>query len=514
MTRAERLRKELELLRLQEEESQVARKGGSFDLSEPANTASQAPTASTAPATSEPTPGPEMSLWDHLNRAAANQIQGLSSNTAHRWAPHIFAAMDEGREMFNATSPASYGDRVERHRRQWIGQLDPAMTAAGSLPAMIAMGNAAPALNAFPGVASSAALYSAGDVDRRGGDLASPMGALEVGGTAAASALLPYLPGALVSAGGGLKNLAGWMKVNSIHPTPGLGKKMADLPGGISGVGKELLERGIGGLTKGGTARQTEQALNTAGGAMDDIVNTYDAGGGAPIDMGAAIAEGRSAAAGLMKQPTTKPAGRDLSNLLDEYQQMFAGRNASAAEALEVKRAVGKAVYGAGEELKKSGVTLKGDYGKGLGRFERALDNQLDSALGPGFENANLTYRRLLGANEAAETQQARSLANLLLLGLGNTAGAGVGTMMAGGAGGLAGLATTALLSKYGSQAGARTAYGIGRGLEIMGAPVSRAVGSIPMSRATASPAWATLRDLLESRPAQMTDALALGAER
>lgn len=294
-------------------------------------------------------------------------------------------------------------------------------------------------------------------------------------------------------AGDTLKNVAGWLKVNSIHPTPALGKKLAALPGGVPGVGKELLERGVGGLTKGQTAAHVERELSAAGGVMDDLATAYDRAGSPPIDVGSAIAEGRKAAEGLTKQPITREAGDALNKILDEYNQLFSGRNVSAAEALEVKRALGKAVYGAKQELNKSGKKLMGDFGEGLAKFERGVDDQLDSALGPRFEQANLAFRRLLGANEATETQAARSTANMLLLGLGNTGAAGVGGLVAGGPGAAAGLAGAALLSKYGSQAGARTLYGLGNALQA----TPRALFRSPAPYSAASGVAARLRDLL-----------------
>lgn len=320
-----------------------------------------------------------------------------------------------------------------------------------------------------------------------------------VAGSGAAKYVGKKLGGAAEYAGEGLKDLAGWLKVNSIHPTPGLGKKMADLPGGVSGVGKELLERGVGGFTKGGTAAQVETELKAAGGVMDGLANAYDKAGGAPINAGAALAAGRNAAAGLTKHPVTREAGDALTKMLDEYEQIFSGRNVTAAEALEVKRALGKAVYGARQELKQSGKKMMGDFGEGLAKFERGLDDQLDSALGPGFEKANTSFRRLLGANEATETQAARSAANLLLLGLGNSGGAGIGALLGGGPGAVAGLAGTALLSKYGSQAGARSLYGLGSMLQ--GAPgvagaLSQGLARGPLPQSAA----ATLRDLLAPR--------------
>jgi hypothetical protein len=338
----------------------------------------------------------------------------------------------------------------------------------------------------------------------------------KLGQTGAAKYLGQKADDVFTASGEGLKNLAGWLKVNSIHPTPTLGKKMADLPGGIPGVGRELLDRDIGGLTKGKTAAQVEGAVKKAGSVIDDIAEYHDAAGGAPIDIAPAIARARQEAAKLMSQPTTKEAGMALSSILDEYSQMFSGRNVTAVEALEVKRALGKAVYGAQQELHKSGKTLMGDYGAGLGKFERALDDQLDASLGPSFERANLSYRRLLGAKDATDTQQARSLANMLMLGLGNTSTAVLGALVGGGPGAAAGLAGAAFLSKYGSQIGARGAFNAGRFAQSIPGAARYLVNNNPggavgeMSRATGG----TLADLLEQirllqRPAVPAGAVA-----
>lgn len=138
-----------------------------------------------------PPPEPEgIGLMGHADRTAANVLQGLSFNTAHRWAPEAAAVIDEAKEAINATSPMSFKDRVEANRKQFNSYLDPGMSAAGAMPLMMATG--APALNTLPGIASQAALYSAGDVDRKGGDLTSPEGAKEVGVNTAVTTAIPY----------------------------------------------------------------------------------------------------------------------------------------------------------------------------------------------------------------------------------------------------------------------------------------------------------------------------------
>src|SRR5207248_2654916 len=91
---------------------------------------------------------------------------------------------------------------------------------------------------------------------------AGTVGALNAAGGSVAHGLFGELaPPTSKYLGNKMQDLAGWLKVNSIHPTQTLGEAMDSLPGGIPAVGRELLDRGIGGLTKSGTAKQlaTEQ---------------------------------------------------------------------------------------------------------------------------------------------------------------------------------------------------------------------------------------------------------------
>jgi len=306
------------------------------------------------------------------------------------------------------------------------------------------------------------------------------------------------LEDAAVYAGDKLKNLAGWFKVNSLHPNPLVGEAMASLPGGTPAVGRELLDRGIGGLTKKGTAKQTATAASEAGAAIDDLVRAHDAAGAGSVDIGSAINVARAKATELMDEPTTKAVGQRLMDLVNDYQAKFGKGTASAADALKMKRALADVAYGQSEILKRTGDTVAGKFGEGVSVFERSVDEAMDRSLGPGFEAANLTFRRLKGAANAAERSAARSQGNQLislktLLALGAMGGAGA-------AGGVPGAVAMGLGTKYGSQLGARTLYGLGSALEAAPAYVGRlsqgfARGAAPYSAAS------RLRDLLLPGP-------------
>jgi len=264
-----------------------------------------------------------------------------------------------------------------------------------------------------------------------------------------------------------LKNIAGWLKVNSLHPTPLKAEAMASLPGGVPAVGREVLERGIGGLTKAGTARQADAATSQAGQAVSKIAGEYDKLGGKPLDIGDAIDAAKVKAKELFDEPTTRAAGERLATLIEQYEATFGqARTATATQALAMKRALAKAAYGAGQELEKTGNTIAGTFGEGMAAFERSVDDVMDRSLGPQFEAANLAFRRLLGASNAAERTAARQDANLMALGLQNLSGGTLGASIAGTPGAAAGLLATTLLRKYGAQAGARTLHGLGGLLE------------------------------------------------
>lgn len=290
-----------------------------------------------------------------------------------------------------------------------------------------------------------------------------------------------------------LKNAAGWLKVNSLHPTPVMSEAMESLPGGGAAVGRELLEQGIGGLTKKGTAKQTAQAASEAGAAIDSLVASHDAAGGAAVDVGSALSSAREVATKLMDQPPTKPVGLRLMGLIEEYQAKFSKGTATAADALAMKRALGDVAYGESGILEKTGDYVAGKYGKAVSKFERAVDESMDKSLGPGFEASNLAYRRLLGASNAAERSAARTQGNQLfslktLLAMGAMGGAGA-------AGGLPAAVAMGVGTKYGSQMGARTLYGLGSALEAPGLARFLTRGSAPTAAA------ARLRDLLTPEP-------------
>ncbi len=307
----------------------------------------------------------------------------------------------------------------------------------------------------------------------RAGDLTGTLedtgaGAVAGGGL---GAVAPYVLSGLGDAagwlGGKAKNAAGWLKVHSLHPTPTLGEAMADLPGGEVGVGRELLDQGIGGLTKKGTAVQLKKALQAAGAKTSGLASQYDAAGGAPLDLSNAIDNNLVHAAELHAEPTTRAAGNKLGNIVNEYRDTYSAP-VDAATALGFKRTLGDEVYGAGDQLIKSGDKSVGDYGRGLGKLERGVNGELDKSLGPDFAQANLTYRRLLGASQAAERTAARAQTNHIL---------GLLPMVAGGAGyaahgtpaAIPAAAASWLLGKYGSQAGARALNGAGSALNFLG---------------------------------------------
>lgn len=340
----------------------------------------------------------------------------------------------------------------------------------------------------------------------------SALGALEdtgagavMGGAAGAAA--PYVAEGVgrgaQALGNRAQNAAAWLKVHSLHPTPTLGERMADLPGGEIGVGRELLERGIGGLTKKSTAAQIDAASEGATKVAGQLSRAYDESGGGQLDIAPAIFRGAIRAQELQAEPTTAPAGQKLQALIDQYAEKYRNGTTTASDALRLKRALGKVAYGSKVAL-GNGDTLAGEYGEGVGQIQRGVDDALDSALGPEFADANLRVRQFMGAGQAADRGAARTQGNAHLLGA-LPALAGMGGLATGhGVEGIGAAAGAALLQKYGSQAGARLLYSpVGGGLMGLG----QALRSVPAAGA------ALASDAISPRTAALIAALRNRAE-
>lgn len=274
--------------------------------------------------------------------------------------------------------------------------------------------------------------------------------------------------------GGKVANGAGWLKVNSLHPVPTLGEDMAALPGGKIGVGKTLLQKGLGGLTKDSTAEQIAAALRESSGNIDRSAASLDAMGAKPPDLGRAVTKAAwRDAAPLMERPLTRGTGEKLGNVLSEYDALYSEQPSSFLESLKFRRELDDAIYkndafGASPELS--------DFGKAL-RPLRSDVNQsfLDSAeaaspeLADQFRAANLETRQLGMASRAADRVAGRGTSSHViglkdLVAAGLPAGAGVAGLASGhGGAGLGAGAASWLLGKYGSQAGARSLYTLAR---------------------------------------------------
>lgn len=288
----------------------------------------------------------------------------------------------------------------------------------------------------------------------------------------AVEAAAPIIGRGLEATGGRLADLAGWLKINSVHPTPTLAETIENLSGGKAAAGVEALKEGIGGLTKGGTARQAQAAMDSAGKEIGKVVAAHDAAGGAQVNIANALSSGLDTAAELQASrfEDSRAAGKRLEDVINAYSKDYPRGMTTATDALAIKREIGDKAYRAGLSLAKSGDTVSGDYGQGLKRLERAVDGELDSAVGPAFSDANLAFRRLLGFSNAADRQAGRASANHLLGLLPSVVGAGE---LAAGHGvkdaGLTAL-VIAMANKYGSQASARALYSpVAGGLGLLG---------------------------------------------
>lgn len=495
-----------------------------------------------------PDPGPlgaiRIKLGQGLSKDGMDELSGALGAMGNGQGPGAYLRLPDGTEVPVPTGPDMYRagrdfvrqeqEAVEQHwpKLGFMAQMGGEIASDAALAGKSAVGRGYQTLSGLarglmgsnaeltpdrmtPWTAGGAALSTlfGGAV----GNLA-PVLMSKAGETGAAKYLGGKLDDGAMLAGDKLKDLAGWLKVNSLHPTPTTAEAMASLPGGVPAVGREVLRRGIGGMSKGSTARQASSEASRAGGAITKIVREYDGAGGAPIDLGIAIDAAKERAKRLVDEPTTRAAGERLANMIEQYEAgLGPSRMATASHALEMKRALGKAAYGAKQQLKKAGDTVAGDFGEGLSVFERSVDDVMDRSLGPQFESANLTFRRLLGASNAAKRTAARQDTNLLALGLQNLGGGTLGATLGGGQGAAAGLLGTLLLRKYGSQAGARALYGVGHGLQHVPSLLGEAAlgaGRGPAAGAFSTSAAGSLADLLRPPPFyRPTDAFAMDGD-
>lgn len=345
--------------------------------------------------------------------------------------------------------------------------------------------------------------------------------------TRLAQALAGYGGKALDASGNAFQNLGGWLKINSLHPTPTLSRALEDLPGGATAAGRELLAQKVGGLTKTGTAKQAQAAFGRAAAAIDELAQYHDAAGGSPIDITGAIAAGKARAQQLLDEPTTEAVGKQMMGLVEKYESKFSNGTGTAQEILGMKRALGKAAYGESQKLERAGDTIAGQLGDGLSSFERATDDALDKTLGPRFEAANLLSRQMRGTTQAAERAADRTQGNQLI-GLKPWLAA----LAAGGGGHLGHIGTpeaaaaaagTFLLGKYGSQMGARGAYTLGSGLRFLPRAASALApylsGSLEYAPAASSPLSSrigqSLADMIEqARQPRLSPMFASGGDR
>jgi hypothetical protein len=323
-------------------------------------------------------------------------------------------------------------------------------------------------------------------------------------------------------AGNKVQDLAGWLKVNSLHPTPLLGEAMEGIPGGIPAAGRELLDRGIGGLTKGGTAKQIESAFQGATTKANTLAKAYDARG-VPVDLADALSVGQEKAAELIDRPATAESGRKLQSLVSDYAEKYGAGEAApttAQEALTAKRDLGDIGYGATHEFKLNKNPVTGNYGKGVRQFEREINATLENALGPEFGQANTVVRQLGGAKQAAERGAAKTAGNNLiglLPYIAGVAGAAGGHMSGHAAPEVVAYGLASLLSsKYGAQAGAQTVYRLGQLLKLSPQLLELAgegYGLAPAAQRAASRGGEYLSDLLRARP-QPLPSFAAGDKR
>lgn len=442
--------------------------------------------------------------------------QAIGSATKHALTPGDHSVADAyGRNLKFLDKSAEVSDEAHPVAR-WVGN------AAGVAGSLAVPGAALRALRGAP-AAAAAAQAAPGLLARMGSGLKAGSALGAVGGfgnsrdetalgTAEDAAIGAGLGGALGGAAPAVGAVAGkgarllgkkaqdaaaWLKVNSLHPTPTLGEAMEALPGGRAGVGRELLERKIGGLTKHATAGQIERELGKTGSAISETVNAYDARGGARIGVAAPIEKALERAEEMNAEPTTRSAAERLADTVNEYRGMYS-EPVDARTALAFKRTLGDAAYKAGDQLQRSGDHVAGDYGRGLGGLERGVNAELEAAVGPEFTQANLAYRRLLGAGQAADRVASRGHANHPIGLIPMVAGAGGAAH--GAKEGMGAAAAAMLFQKYGAQAGAKALWESGRGLNALGASRLASPGITEPVRESVDPKLRAIIEALRGR--------------
>ena len=267
-----------------------------------------------------------------------------------------------------------------------------------------------------------------------------------------------------------LQNAGGSMKVRSLRPTPQLAEGMENIPGGRAGVGKEVLASDTSlmpSLTKNRTAKRIGRRKSEAGEAVEKVVSDAEAADPTPVSLDPIFGKLRARARELIDEPVDRPAGEKLDAIIDEYETKYAGKKVPLSEVYRLKKKIADHAYRTRESFDDKPPPMEASYLDELQGFERELDGVLDDRIGPSFEAANVRFRRIGSANQAAKKTASRQYGKNLI-GLGGLAAGGVGAggaAMLGTPQGLALGAAVLAANKYGFQLGARGAYEAGRAL-------------------------------------------------
>lgn len=299
------------------------------------------------------------------------------------------------------------------------------------------------------------------------------------------------------------QNAAGWLKTHSLKPTPLLAESIEEIPGGAPALGRRFLERGVGGVTKRGTAQQADVAKGEAGQAIDALAAEHDAAGKSPISMDSALAAASAEAQRLSSRPTTKAVGQRLKGLIDEYAAIYQGKPTTAEGGLALKRELADEVYGVAEEYARTSAKELKPYKKGVSLLERGVNRALDDGLGPEFAKRNLAYRQLGAGTQAAERNAARADSNNIFSLLATMGGLGHYGVTHDPITSAAVAAGTKALGAWGPQVGARGLYGLGSALQAAPAVGSAMAGAMPQAVEPLTRASLLAKLLHEMEPAK-----------
>ena len=288
------------------------------------------------------------------------------------------------------------------------------------------------------------------------------------------------IPKAVRYASEGAKNLAGKARFAAFHPTKEINRAAAELEGGASAIGRDLMERDIPVFSALKASSKIEKARDFTGKQIDEAINEADlwakTRGAAPPYPPHSINKAlRDVVDPMMRNAPDSAeatAGRNAENILKQWRELNKQGEPTFKRALDLKRKIGGEAYGVGQENKALKNPIKGLYGDALNKTHGILKEDITSRMSQfspyltnKFTSNNLASQRLGLAAKANDnllfTPNSKYPFGVMDAAAGGLVGYGHGLDAALGA-----ALTSKAIRKHGAQAAASALYGTGKGIE------------------------------------------------